>query len=125
MPTSCPRTSDRSPRLPITYDDINARDHMNAGDHMNADIVAPESAYVTFRPRPLAGSPVSPGLLDEATTLTGALAELARRYPDFECLTILNRDGTDARLSPGALWTRAQAVRWTLQARGLARGRGV
>jgi acyl-CoA synthetase (AMP-forming)/AMP-acid ligase II len=68
---------------------------------------------------------VSASVLDEATTLTGAFAELVRRYPDFECLTILRRDQTDDRFTLGSLWQRAHRVRAMLEARGFGTGRVV
>jgi acyl-CoA synthetase (AMP-forming)/AMP-acid ligase II len=71
---------------------------------------------------PLPPSPVPPALLDDAETLTDALAALARRHPSFECLAILDRHGREERLSIGTLWARARAVQAGLVARRLEPG---
>ena len=44
------------------------------------------------RPRPI---DVPKSLLDDADSLTGALQTLAERYPEFRCLTIVDRKGRD------------------------------
>jgi len=67
-------------------------------------------------------SPVPAGLLDEAETVTGALEQLVRRFPDFACLTFLARDRTEARMTLGHLWIRAQSVHAALAAAGIRRG---
>lgn len=79
----------------------------------------------TAHTMPLAEESVRVAALDDATTLTGALEALVRERPDFECLTIVQRDGGDDAVSLRALWQRAQCVRATLQHRRLAPGRGV
>lgn len=73
----------------------------------------------------LPASPVPASLLDEAETLTGALASLVERYADFNCLTTLDRHGDEQTRTLGALWQRAQAIRLALEQRGLAPGRVV
>ncbi len=77
---------------------------------------------VNFALAPLPASPVPPGLLDEAETLTGALARLVDRFPDYECLTLLDRHGAARRLSLVELWTRACQIHSSLRARGLEAG---
>ena len=67
-------------------------------------------------------SPVPHGFTDGAETLTGALQLLAERFPDFPCLTVLDRRGHEARLALGELWTRAGHVQAALVARGLRPG---
>jgi len=73
----------------------------------------------------LPGSPVPSSLLDEAETLTGALAALVDRFPDFPCLLTLDRHGREQARTLGELWTRALAIRSMLTARGLEPGRVV
>jgi acyl-CoA synthetase (AMP-forming)/AMP-acid ligase II len=68
------------------------------------------------------GSPVPASLLDEAETLTGALAALALRFPDFRCLVTLDRRGEEQTRSLGELWERAQQIRAGLEGRGLGPG---
>jgi acyl-CoA synthetase (AMP-forming)/AMP-acid ligase II len=68
---------------------------------------------------PLPASPVPTTFLDHAQTLTGALETLAERFPDFVCLTILDRNHKEERLSLGALWSRARATQTALLAAGL------
>jgi len=72
-----------------------------------------------------AGSPVPASLLDEAETLTGALAALVERFPDFRCLTTVDRRGEEQHRTLGELWRRAQAIRALLEARRLEPGRVV
>jgi len=71
---------------------------------------------------PLPGSPVPPHLLNEATTLTGALAALADTCPDFPCLTILDRRRTEQVVSFGALWEEARRVQSRLVDAGAGPG---
>jgi acyl-CoA synthetase (AMP-forming)/AMP-acid ligase II len=65
-------------------------------------------------------SRVPAALLDEAETLTGALARLAAEQPAHEALLILDRRGNEQRLTIGDLWTRAQdyAAAFAPHARG-------
>src|SRR5207247_10275948 len=67
-------------------------------------------------------SPIGPQLLDEAETLTGLVAALADRFPDWECLTILDRAREARSLTLGALWARARAVQAAIVRTGLAPG---
>ena len=67
-------------------------------------------------------SPIGPQLLDEAETLTGLVAALADRFPDWECLTILDRAREERSLTLGALWARARAVQAAIVRTGLAPG---
>lgn len=73
-------------------------------------------------PVSLSASPVSPSILDESETLTACLARLAERYPDYGCLTIVDRTLHGAPIAIGALWARAEAVQRGLVAHGLAPG---
>lgn len=75
-----------------------------------------------FPVAPLASSRVSASLLDDATTLTGALATLAERHPTHEALAILTRAGTEERLTVAELWARAHAYAGGYAAAGVARG---
>jgi acyl-CoA synthetase (AMP-forming)/AMP-acid ligase II len=68
------------------------------------------------------GSPVPASLLDEAQTLTGALAALVERFPDFRCLTTVDRRGGEQHRTLGQLWDRAQAIRAGFEAQGLEPG---
>ena len=70
----------------------------------------------------LSGSPVPRSLLDEAETLPGALAALVGRFPDFRCLTTVDRRGEEQQRSAGELWSRAQAIRAGLEDAGLEPG---
>jgi acyl-CoA synthetase (AMP-forming)/AMP-acid ligase II len=77
---------------------------------------------VTLAPRPLPASPVPRALLDGADTLPQALAALAARDPERDCLAIADRRGAEQRVGLGALWQRAGAAQAALQARGVAPG---
>jgi len=72
--------------------------------------------------RSLPASPVPPDLLDDAQTLGGALLTLAERFPQFECLTILNRDLREERRTFGELWTRARQIQGLLASAGFTPG---
>lgn len=61
-----------------------------------------------FSVTPLVASRVPASLLDDAETLTGALARLAAEHPTHEALLILDRKGGEQRLTIAQLWTRAQ-----------------
>jgi acyl-CoA synthetase (AMP-forming)/AMP-acid ligase II len=65
---------------------------------------------------------VPPGFLDDAPTLTAALDRLANRFPDFPCLTLLDRDDGERQMTLQALRVRAEAVRAALVARGVGPG---
>jgi acyl-CoA synthetase (AMP-forming)/AMP-acid ligase II len=67
-------------------------------------------------------SPVPRGFLDEAETLTSAFRSLVEHFPDFRCLTILDRKGEEQRLTLGELWHRAQEIRAALESAGLQPG---
>ncbi len=67
-------------------------------------------------------SPVPRSVLDDAETLAGALATLAERFPDYECLTIVDRHWRERRLSLRTLWGDARRVQASLVARGLRPG---
>jgi acyl-CoA synthetase (AMP-forming)/AMP-acid ligase II len=82
----------------------------------------PTAAPVELASTPLTPSPVPAALLDDAETLTGALAALAERWPERECLTIVHRSGDAQRIRLGALWQRARAVQAALRERGVAPG---
>ncbi len=71
---------------------------------------------------PPSGSPVPPHLLDESVTLPGALGALAERFPDWQCLTILDRARREQRLTVRQLWVRAHAIRAALVDGGLRQG---
>lgn len=67
-------------------------------------------------------SPVPRAFLDEAETLTGALATLSEEFPGYECLTVVDRQRHENRVALGALWSRARDVHATLAAGGLTPG---
>ena len=67
-------------------------------------------------------SPVPRDFLDQAETLTSAFSTLVEHFPDFRCLTILDRTGEEQRLTLGELWHRAQEIRATLESGGLQQG---
>src|SRR6185436_9717527 len=69
-----------------------------------------------------ATSPIPRRLLDEADSLTGALHTLVERFPDFRCLTNLDRHGHERILTLAELWARAEIVRASLTRSGLAPG---
>jgi len=85
-------------------------------------LVSLPSVLVTPAIQPLPKSPIPRGLLDEAETLTGVLGELAERFPSFECLAILDRQGGEQRVPLGALWQRAQVIQAALAARRVGPG---
>ncbi len=61
-------------------------------------------------------------ILDLASTLVEALTTLVERYPDFPCLTIVERSHREQPLTLGALWERARSVHQTLVTHGLEPG---
>lgn len=77
-------------------------------------------AMVEVAPPPRSGVP--PGLLDEATTIPGALAALARTAPGFPCLTILDRARRERRLTVGELWEEGLRVAAALRDAGARPG---
>jgi len=62
----------------------------------------------TLDPFPPSGVPR--GLLDDATSLTGAFAQLAESFPDWEGMVILDGERREARLTMAQLWRRARSV---------------
>jgi acyl-CoA synthetase (AMP-forming)/AMP-acid ligase II len=70
----------------------------------------------------LPASPVPRELLDSADTLTGAFATLVERFPAFECLTIVDRNRHEERLSLARLWQRARDIQSAFLACGLEPG---
>lgn len=69
-----------------------------------------------------ASSPVPPDFLDGCVTLTDAIVELAQRFPDYECLIVLDRDAQEQRTSLGQFWQRAKSAQALFEAKGLAPG---
>ena len=67
-------------------------------------------------------SPVPAALLDESATLGGALAALAERFPDWQCLTVLDRHGHEERRTVGALCERARRLQTAFTLRGVRAG---
>jgi acyl-CoA synthetase (AMP-forming)/AMP-acid ligase II len=72
--------------------------------------------------KPVAASPIPRTILDEAETVTGAVAELVRRFPNLERLSFIDRRRVEQRMSFAALWTRARQIQHTLTQRGLRPG---
>ena len=66
--------------------------------------------------------PVPKRLLDEADTLTSAFEAMVERFPDFESLTLLDRDRNERRVSLRDLWTRAKDIQAALFERGVRPG---
>jgi acyl-CoA synthetase (AMP-forming)/AMP-acid ligase II len=79
-------------------------------------------AAMTLALAPAPPSPVPHRLTDGAATLIEALTLLVERFPQFTCLTVLDRHGHEAHLTLGALWTRAGHVHAALAARGFRPG---
>jgi acyl-CoA synthetase (AMP-forming)/AMP-acid ligase II len=71
---------------------------------------------------PVPPSPVPSDFLDGCTTLTAAIEELVQRFPDYECLIVLNRDGSEERTSLAHFFRRAKAAQTLFEERGLAPG---
>ncbi len=69
-----------------------------------------------------ASSPVPPDFLNGCVTLTDAIVELAQRFPDYECLIVLDRDAQEQRTSLGRFWERAKSAQALFEAKGLAPG---
>ena len=69
-----------------------------------------------------ASSPVPSDFLDTCTTLPGAIEELVERFPDYECLIVLDRDGNEDRTTLAGFWERAKAAQALFEARGLGPG---
>ena len=61
-------------------------------------------------------------LLNRADTLIAALAETVDRFPDYECLTLVDRHLGERRLSLAELWRGVMSVHSALSDRGLAHG---
>jgi acyl-CoA synthetase (AMP-forming)/AMP-acid ligase II len=61
-------------------------------------------------------------LLDDAGSLTEALANLARQYPEWESMVILDGKRRESRLSMSSLWSRARSVQAWLVANGFRPG---
>ncbi len=74
---------------------------------------------------PPPASPVPAEMLDEAGTLPGLFSRLVERFPDFECLTILDRERCERRSTLGSLGAGARAVAGALSRLRLPRGRVV
>ena len=74
----------------------------------------------TVDPFPPSGVPQT--LLDEATSLTGAFAQLAETFPDWEGMVILDGERREARLTMRQLWQRARSVQAWLVSRGFRPG---
>ena len=72
--------------------------------------------------RPLPASPVPPDFLDGCATLSGAIEELATRFPDYECLTIVDRRGNEQSTTLGAFFARAKSAQALFESRGLGPG---
>jgi len=64
-------------------------------------------------------SPVPATFLDSAATLTGALAELAARFPDYGAMRFLDRRHREEVVTLTGLWQRARALQALFVARGL------
>jgi acyl-CoA synthetase (AMP-forming)/AMP-acid ligase II len=71
------------------------------------------------RPAP---SPVPANILEDTETVSAGLEGLVRRYPDYECLTILDRRWQEHRTTLAEFWHRAKAVQHSVQEGGLAPG---
>jgi len=69
-----------------------------------------------------APSPVPSDFLDACTTLPGAIEELVERFPDYECLIVLGRDGNEDRTTLAKFWERAKAAQALFEDRGLEPG---
>ncbi|HLK12263.1 MAG TPA: AMP-binding protein [Candidatus Binatia bacterium] len=67
-------------------------------------------------------SPVPPALLDDVETLTAAFEALAARFPDFACLTVLDGERRERRITLGALWRRARTIEAALAGHGIVPG---
>jgi len=70
-------------------------------------------------------SPIPARHTDPATTLVDAIADLAERFPEFRCLTFVDRDGREERVTLAQLWQRARAFAALLHARRCEPGRPV
>ncbi len=73
----------------------------------------------------LPASPVPSDFLDDADGIVEAVETLVRRHPDFECLTLLDRQRNETRLSLSAFWKRAKQVQACLEANGVTPGDAV
>jgi acyl-CoA synthetase (AMP-forming)/AMP-acid ligase II len=70
----------------------------------------------------LPDSPIPIDHLLGAETVSGVFAELVDRYPDYECLTMLDRDRNERRVTLGAIGARALEIQAALEASGLVPG---
>lgn len=71
---------------------------------------------------PVRTFPVPRSLLERARTVPGALQALVERFPEFECLILLDRHGNEQRVSVEAIWQRGNEIQSGLMARGLRPG---
>jgi acyl-CoA synthetase (AMP-forming)/AMP-acid ligase II len=69
-----------------------------------------------------ATSPVPANFLDTAETVTAAIAELARRFPDHECLIVIDRDWNEERTTLSSFWRRAKSVQVAVESHDLRVG---
>jgi len=67
-------------------------------------------------------SPIPVDHLLRAETVSGVFAELVDRYPDYECLTILDRHQEERRFTLGGIGSRALEIQAALVAAGLEPG---
>jgi acyl-CoA synthetase (AMP-forming)/AMP-acid ligase II len=67
-------------------------------------------------------SPIPVDHLLRAETVSGVFAELVERYPDYECLTILDRRHEEHRFTLGSIGSRALDIQAALVASGLEPG---
>jgi acyl-CoA synthetase (AMP-forming)/AMP-acid ligase II len=75
--------------------------------------------------REIARPPESPIPLDHllhAETVSGVFADLVEHYPDYQCLTILDRHRRERRFTLGGIGSRALAIQAALEASGLEAG---
>jgi acyl-CoA synthetase (AMP-forming)/AMP-acid ligase II len=72
--------------------------------------------------RALPPSPVLADFLDTCTTLSAAIEELAGRFPDYECLTLVDRRGGEERTTLSSLWARGKSAQALFESHGLRPG---
>ncbi|MBW2278178.1 MAG: AMP-binding protein [Deltaproteobacteria bacterium] len=67
-------------------------------------------------------SQVPADFLDGVETVTAAIAELVTRFPEHECLIVLDRHWNDERTTLASFWKRAKSFQAAVESRGLGVG---
>ena len=67
-------------------------------------------------------SPVPADFLDASETISASIEELCGRFPDYECLILVDHHWNEKRFSLGQFWHRAKAIQSSFEAHGMRPG---